>query len=126
MIGIDIVKVSRIEKLIQRFGEKGLSRFLSEREIEQSRNRPHRIAGYWAVKEATSKALGVGIGKYFSFKDIEISYDKYGRPVASLSDEVVERFGIEEIAISISHDGDYSIGVVTIIAKYGNISQNQL
>lgn len=117
MIGVDIVKISRIESLINRFGERGLNRFLSESEISRGRDKVHRIAGYWAVKEAISKALGVGIGKEFSFQDVEIGYDSYGRPIAKLSNRVRERFNIENIAISITHDGDYAVAVATIKEK---------
>ena len=103
--------------MINRFGDKGLNRFLSSNEISQSNHKVERVAGYWAVKEAISKALGVGIGKQFSFKDVEIFYDSYGRPIAKLSNCIKDRFSILDISISITHDGDYAIGVATIEKK---------
>lgn len=123
MIGIDIIQISRIEKFIDRFGERGLSRFLSKDEVLRSRKKISRIAGYWATKEAISKALGVGIGREFSFQDVEIDYDNYGRPLAKLSNRVLDRFSIEDIAISITHDGDYAVAVATIqIGKSSEIN----
>ncbi len=109
MIGIDLVKISRIENLIAKFGEKGLRRFLSEAEIESSKNRVETVAGYWAVKEAVSKSLKTGIGKELSFHEIEIYKDSKNAPFV----KVPQRFGISEIAVSITHDGDYAIAVAT-------------
>lgn len=117
MIGIDIIKIKRIENFVEKFGEKGLKRFLSESEIKSSKNNFSRIAGYWAVKEATSKSLKVGIGKLFSFKDIEIEKDFRGAPIAKLSKQVIDYFNICDISISITHDGDYAIAVAVVEIK---------
>ena len=114
MIGIDIVKIERVKKFVDRFGEKALKRFLSENEIENSRNNIKRVAGYWAVKEAISKALKVGIGKDFSFKDVEIIKDSRGAPIGKLSQKVIDNFNIKDISISITHDGDYAVAVATV------------
>jgi holo-[acyl-carrier protein] synthase len=114
LIGIDIIKISRIDSLIERFGKRGLRRFLSENEIDNSRGKTSRIAGYWSVKEAISKALGVGIGANFSFHDVEIAKDSLGRPVAILNEKIKEKFNISDIAISITHDGEYAVAVATI------------
>ncbi len=114
MIGIDLVKIQRIEKFVARFGEKGLHKFLTQTEIEISKNNIKRIAGFWAVKEAISKALGVGISKSFSFHDVEISKNKNGSPIANISEKIKANFNIKNLAISITHDGDYAIAVATI------------
>ncbi|MDA3946981.1 MAG: holo-ACP synthase, partial [Helicobacteraceae bacterium] len=68
---------------------------------------------FWAAKEAASKALGCGIGAECSFYDITISKTTKGAPILELSTKVKEHFGIETSAISITHDGDYAIAVVT-------------
>ncbi len=113
MIGIDIIKTSRMNRLMERFGDKALSRFLSEDEILLVKN--HKTAsGFWAVKEACSKALGVGIGAECSFFDIVISKTKKGAPIISLSDKLIEKFNISDTSVSITHDGEYAIAVVAI------------
>jgi len=114
MVGIDIVKIERIEKFINKFQNRGLKRFLSENEIANSKDNFKRIAGYWAVKEAISKALKVGIGKDFSFHDVEISKDYRGSPIANLSKKVLDSFLIKDISISITHDGDYAVAVAVV------------
>ncbi len=70
-VGTDIVSIKRVDKSINRFGERFLKRFLLQTEIE-STFKIETIAGYWASKEAIAKALGCGIGKELSFLDIEI------------------------------------------------------
>ena len=57
-----------MQKFIEKFDRGALERFLCEKEIalcmntNKSINIP-RAAGFWAAKEACSKALGVGIGQ---------------------------------------------------------------
>ena len=116
MIGIDLIKTSRMNRLIERFKEKALQKFLSENEILLVKNY-RTAAGFWAVKEACSKALGVGIGSECSFNDIEISKTQRGAPTITLTQSIVEKFNITDISVSITHDGDYAIAVVAIETK---------
>ena len=114
MIGIDIVSINRIEKLINKFKDKALLRFLSKKEIKISKLKIETIAGFWASKEAISKALGVGIGKKLSFKDIKIYKTKKGQPKFRLSKKAQKRFNIKKSSLSITHDGGFAIAVVNI------------
>jgi len=113
MIGIDIIKTSRMERLIERFGEKGLQKFLSHEEIKLVKSYK-TASGFWAIKEAFSKALGTGIGKQCSFHDIKIYKSNLGAPQLALSKKIVENFKIINASISITHDGEYAIGVVAL------------
>jgi len=113
MIGIDLIKLERMKHMMERFGEKSLQKFLSCDEIKLVKN--HKTAaGFWAVKEACSKALGTGIGSECSFLDISISKTPRGAPVLELSQRVMQNFKIKSTSLSITHDGDYAIAVVTI------------
>ena len=116
MIGIDLIKTSRMERLIERFGEKALQKFLSQEEIKLVKNFK-TAAGFWAVKETVSKALGVGIGRECSFHDIVISKTKKGAPQALLSPSIIMRYNITDTSISITHDGEYAIAVAAIEIK---------
>ena len=113
MIGIDLIKTSRMEHLMERFGEKALERFLSKDEIQLVKNHT-TAAGFWAAKEAFSKALGTGIGSECSFHDIKIYKDAKGAPKIALSRRIIQKFNILNSALSITHDGEYAIAVVTI------------
>ena len=113
MIGIDIIKTSRMQSLIERFGEKGLQKFLSDEEIALVKSYK-TAAGFWATKEAFSKAIGTGIGAECSFKDIKIYKTNKGAPKLALSKALVEKFDILNAALSITHDGEYAISVISI------------
>lgn len=116
MIGIDLIKLDRMKRFIERFGDRGLHKFLSENEILLIKT--HRnAAGFWAAKEACSKALGCGIGAECSFHDIILSKTSKGAPSITLSPKVHDRFGITDISVSITHDGDYAIAVVALEGK---------
>ncbi len=113
MIGIDIIKIVRMKKMIDKFGEKALLRFLSNEEILLVKS--HKTAaGFWAVKEACSKALGVGISRECSFHDITIFKSTKGAPLLKLSEKLMKNFNIKSSSVSITHDGDYAIAVVAI------------
>ena len=113
MIGIDLIKTSRMNRFIERFGEKALQKFLSSSEISLVKNYK-TASGFWAVKEACSKALGVGIGKECSFHDITISKTPKGAPTIDLAKHIIDKFNIVDTSVSITHDGEYAIAVVAI------------
>lgn len=119
MIGIDIISIARMQKCIERFGIAALERFLCEKEIALCMNTNEtinisRVAGFWAAKEACSKALGVGIGSKLSFLDMRISKNSTNAPNIHLTPEKTSNFNIKNIALSISHDGGFAIAVVVI------------
>ena len=113
MIGIDLIKIDRVEKMIDRFGNKALSRFLSEDEIKLIK-KPSRAAGFWAAKEAASKALQTGIGSECGFLDIKLSLSQKGAPLITFSQKVLDNFNINSASLSITHDGGFAIAVVAI------------
>jgi holo-[acyl-carrier protein] synthase len=113
MIGIDLIKTDRMKRFMERFGDRGLHKFLSKDEILLIRNY-RSAAGFWAAKEACAKALGCGIGSECGFHDIILSKTPKGAPIISLSESVTQRFGIISLSLSITHDGDYAIAVVAL------------
>jgi len=116
MTGIDIVKIERIEKLLQKHPDRALKRFLHEEEIALAQS-TETIAGFYAAKEAVSKALGHGISATCGFHDIKIHKDSHGAPYFTLKRELVEKLQITECALSISHDGGFAIAVASILSK---------
>ena len=113
MVGIDLVKIARIETMIERFGNKALKRFLNEDEIKLI-NKPQRAAGFWAAKEAASKALKTGIGSECGFHDIILSLSPKGAPLIEFNDKIKEQFSVKEASVSITHDDGLAIAVVAI------------
>ena len=111
MIGIDISVISRIEKMIDKWGDKALKRFLSSKEIALCKN-ASSYAGFWAAKEAASKAIGTGIGKECSFFDIKIKKLKSGQPILKYKKKIRKKYNIKSTNLSITHDGGFAIAVV--------------
>jgi len=112
-IGTDIIQISRIETLAIKYGNTFKEKFLSSKEISMART-DHTLAGFWAAKEAISKALGCGIGAELSFHDIIITKDPKGAPSFQLSTKAQKRHQIKTSSLSISHDGGFAIAVVVI------------
>ncbi len=113
MIGVDIVVIERIERSIEKHGKKFLLRYLSEEEALLAK-RADTAAGFWAAKEAVSKALGTGIGEEVGFKDIILSKSEKGSPSFTLSNHLMKRFRIRSTSLSIAHDGGFAIAVAAI------------
>jgi len=112
-IGTDIIQINRIERSLAKFGDKFKQRFLHPEEI-QIVQKSESIAGFWAAKEAISKALGCGIGLELSFHDIIISKNQRGAPVFTLTKKAQNLHKIKTSSLSISHDGGFAIAVVAI------------
>lgn len=112
-IGTDIIKISRIENAVAKFGDRFKQRYLSEDEIVMTKS-IESLAGLWAAKEAISKALGCGICKELSFHDIIITKNTKGAPSFKLSDDAQSIHHIQNASLSISHDGGFSIAVVAL------------
>mgnify|MGYP000033977622 FL=1 len=113
MLGIDLVKIERIDKVYDRFGTGFLKKLLTEPEIKNFKNTTS-LAGIWAAKEAVSKALGSGIGAKLSFLDIEIRKEQNGRPFALLSKKSADFFGVTRVEVSISHDSEYAVAAAFV------------
>ena len=114
-IGVDIVETIRIEKSLEKFGDRFLRRVFTEREIEycQSMKYPARhFAARFAAKEAVSKAFGTGIGMSMGWKDIEVRRKASGEPFAVLYDgakKMADRIQVAEAFISLSHSDHYAV-----------------
>jgi holo-[acyl-carrier protein] synthase len=114
MIGIDIVNIERFEKFLKR--KNALKKYLSEDEMKLIKS-PSTAAGFFAAKEAISKALKTGIGTSCSFHDIRIYKTEKNAPYFTLTKNIIKRFNITETSLSITHDGGFAIAVAIIIHK---------
>ena len=116
MIGIDLVSVERITKLKKRFGDKALVKFLSPEEILLAKS-DATAAGFYAAKEAVSKALGIGISAQCGFMDIKLYKDAKNAPFFTLSAHLIEAYAITDLSLSITHDNGFAIAVAVIEGK---------
>ncbi|CAG7649823.1 holo-ACP synthase [Paenibacillus allorhizosphaerae] len=95
-IGTDLLEIARVKAILaQPSGERFLQRVLTDKERELASQKRGRFAeftaGRFAAKEAVVKALGCGIGKEVTFRDVEVLPDAKGKPVCRLSAVAWER-----------------------------------
>ncbi len=121
MIGIDIVSIKRFEKFLDKFQNRALERFLTLDEISLAKT-TQTAAGFFAAKEAISKALGSGISKECSFKDIIIYKDAKNAPYFTLTKNIIDKYNITDTALSITHDGGFAIAVAQIESNKSRIT----
>ena len=122
--GIDLLKVSRVKKILDKYGDIFLKKVFSEDEIKKNKKtifKANKLAKSFATKEAFVKALGTGFTKEISFKDISLKNEKNGKPFINLSNRVQKYIkkktpnGYEIIInVSISDEKDYVISNVII------------
>ncbi len=116
-VGIDLVQVSRVAESLQRFGDRFLRRVFTEGEISYATADPaqmaERLAARFAAKEATLKALS--LADRMTWRDVEVRRDAAGGCAVALSGGAAReaaRSGTVELAVSLSHEGDYAAAVV--------------
>jgi holo-[acyl-carrier protein] synthase len=112
--GIDMVEVHRFRELSPSIRERFFLRVFTDRERETIGDYLERAAGFFAAKEALSKALGCGIGP-ISWHEIEIINNSQGRPELNLTGNALDismKAGFSEWSLSISHTKQNAIAVV--------------
>ncbi|MBG70906.1 MAG: holo-[acyl-carrier-protein] synthase [Roseibacillus sp.] len=108
-IGIDVIEIERVEKAMESFGDRFIARIFTvdERDYCLKQKRPAvHFAARWSAKEATSKALGTGIGELLSWGDMEVVRRQSGEPEMVLRGAGLgfcSQHGIEQIKISLTH-----------------------
>ena len=93
-IGSDLCDIRRIEKSIERFGDRFTHRIFTEGERARSDRRVARVPSYarrFAAKEACSKALGTGLRQGVFWRDMEVVNLASGRPTMRLAGGALER-----------------------------------
>lgn len=119
-IGIDLVRIDRVEADIARWGEKFLSRVFTDSEQQDCRKRKNRAACYairFAAKEAFAKAVGTGVRSPLFWKDMEIRSDSLGKPSVFLSPRAqgfLHELGVHRWHVSLTDDGCYGAAVVVL------------
>lgn len=121
--GIDLVDFPRIEKMIERHGERFVDRVFTS--AEQAYARAHRnsaetYAGRFAAKEAILKLVGTGWRGKIAWTDIQVTNNPAGQPEVTLSGdvkEIAERMKIKHISISITHTASFAIASAVALAQ---------
>lgn len=129
--GVDLCDMRRIERTIQRFGERFLDRVFtpSERSKAERRTGAARIGTYakrWAAKEACAKALGTGFAQGVVQSQIGVENLASGQPVLVLTGAAALRLaqlvpaGYEpELMLSMTDEPPYAFAQVFISVRPG-------
>lgn len=113
-IGVDIVEIARIEQILQRTPAFARRVFTDEERVycEASPRPAAHYACRFAAREAVLKALGTGFSQGIDKRDVSVSRDPSGRPLAVLAGraaEIAEQMGVVEVALSLSFTSELAI-----------------
>jgi holo-[acyl-carrier protein] synthase len=87
-VGNDLIDIRRIEKTLERYGDRFIARVFTELERKKSEGRRQRAASYakrFAAKEACAKALGTGLSQGVYWRDMGVVNLPSGRPTLKLT-----------------------------------------
>ena len=119
--GVDIVENKRIKNSLK--NKNFINRIFTKNEISQSKkinNKTNYYAKRFAAKEAFVKALGEGFRSNINFNDIDVTNDKKGKPIISISRNIKNflkkkfKLGKYRIFLSLSDERNHSIAYVII------------
>ena len=121
LLGIDLTEVDRVERVLERWGDRFVDRVFRPGELSRRRRHPRaraeHVAGRFAAKEATMKALGTG-WRGLGFRDIEVGRDPRGKPVLTLHGSALARareLHVSSMEVSITHARDLAAAVVALL-----------
>jgi holo-[acyl-carrier protein] synthase len=109
-IGTDIVELSRVREIFDRYGDRFAHRILMDEELElyaRTRDPVRFLAMRFAGKEATVKAMGTGFAHGVWLRDVGVLNNDWGRPVIVWSERgsrVCARLGIGSGHLSLTDD----------------------
>jgi len=125
-IGSDLVDIRRIERTVERHGERFLGRIFTETERARAERRANRVETYakrFAAKEACAKALGTGFRRGVFWRDMGVVNLPSGRPTMRLTGGALRRLqeitpaGCEaRIDVTITDEGPMAQALVVISA----------
>lgn len=116
--GVDLVSISRLAGQLAESGDPFLRAAWTEDEVAHCRGEVPRLAVRWAAKEATLKALGVGVDSV-PLRDVEVRILPSGAPTLHLNgaaEAVSRELGLAHWSVSLSHEGDLAIAQVVALA----------
>ena len=130
-IGNDLIDITRVEKTLERFGDRFVNRIFTDTEQRKSDKRRLRAASYakrFAAKEACSKALGTGFRKGVFWRDMGVVNLPSGKPTMALTGGAKKRLdeltpdGMSaqiDITITDDHPLAQAIVIISAVAKDG-------
>ena len=119
-IGVDLVRINRIEDAIRRWGKRFVRRVFTPDEAQLCYKRPSPFVAFalrFAAKEAFSKALGLGMRKGLKWSEIEVLNQLNGKPFLKLygtSLKICREKGVHGLHLSLADEGEYCVAMVVL------------
>ena len=120
-IGVDLVRISRMREVLDRWHDRFLARVFTDEEIAYCRRRrdpvPH-FAARFAAKEAGLKALGTGLRLGISWRELEVRRERGAAPrlvLSGRSREIGLRRGGRRMLLALTHEGDYALAQAMLV-----------
>lgn len=119
--GVDTVEIERVERAIERWGDRFLNRVFTSMELESCGGRIESLAARFAAKEALAKVLGTGIWReQVAWTDFEVLRNPDGEPVISLRGGALmwaRKHAVQISSLSLSHDRERAIAFVVALVE---------
>jgi holo-[acyl-carrier protein] synthase len=126
-IGIDLARIPRLRKVVERWDHRFLRRVFTDEEIAYCRGRrdpiPH-LAARFAAKEATLKALGTGLRLGVRWRELEVRRERGQAPIMMLhgrSLALARARGGSRVLLSLTHDGDYAMAQAVLVGDGADV-----
>jgi holo-[acyl-carrier protein] synthase len=119
-IGTDLVEVSRIERILKKWGDRFLQRVYANDEIEYCNNKAFpaiHFAARFAAKESFLKSLGIGLGMGVKLREIEVSNNELGSPVLKVNKKIgtiLDNLGVNAVHVSMTHTREHAHAIVVL------------
>lgn len=117
-LGTDICQIERVERYVERYGDRFTRRCFTTREIEHCRRyaKPaEQYAARIAAKEAASKALATGWRRGVHWKCFEVAHEPSGKPYLRIHDraaEIAAQMGVRNVHVTLTHDAGVAVATV--------------
>lgn len=120
-LGVDLVSIPEMARTLSTVGERFVNRVFTQQELADAGDvaevRLQRLSARFAAKEATIKALGMA-NAGINLQDIEVQRTAEDAPALRLHGRAArhaQALGIQDWAVSLSHDAEHAIAVVAIV-----------
>jgi holo-[acyl-carrier protein] synthase len=133
-IGSDLIDIRRIEKSLERHGERFVRRIYTEIERAKSEGRAARAASYakrFAAKEACAKALGTGMAQGVFWRDMGVVNLPGGKPTMALTGGAAARLALllppgHRAAIHLTITDDFPLAQAFVIVEALPVAEEPL
>jgi holo-[acyl-carrier protein] synthase len=123
-IGTDILKISRIEAVLSRHGDRFAARILGPEEMEKYQRRKQKVearglrflATRFAAKEAFSKAIGLGMRMPMTWRAVQFLNAPSGKPIVITSGSLYEFMQAKGLSaqVSLTDEAEYVVAFVVV------------